>query len=55
MEKCATVVLGKPRGPATELRMTPETTIQEVEPSGFKLVKVLDVSPHHYATVFQRQ
>ena len=50
-----TTVLGKPRGPATELRMTPETTIQEVEPSGFKLVKVLDVSPHHYATVFQRQ
>ena len=49
-----TTVLGEPRGPATNLRMTPEATIASVEPSGFKTINLLDVSPHHYGTVFQR-
>ena len=49
-----TTVLGEPRGPATELRMTPEATIQAVEPSGFKLAKLVDVSPFHYGAVFRR-
>jgi SAM-dependent methyltransferase len=49
-----TTVLGEPRGPATELRMTPEATIQVVEPSDFKLIKMVDVSPHHYGAVFRR-
>jgi ubiquinone/menaquinone biosynthesis C-methylase UbiE len=31
-----TTVLGEPRGPATELRMTPELTITRVEPGGLK-------------------
>ncbi len=33
-----TTVLGKPRGPSTELRMSPEQTRAVVEPAGFKLV-----------------
>jgi ubiquinone/menaquinone biosynthesis C-methylase UbiE len=49
-----TTVLGEPRGPATELRMTPRATIEAVEPSGFKLTKLLEVSPYHYAAVFRR-
>ena len=47
-----TPVLGQPRGPATELRMTPEQTIDEVLPSGLRHVRTVDVSPYHYAAVF---
>lgn len=49
-----TVVLGQPRGPAEHLRMTLEATIAAVEPGGFALRRVIDVSPYHYAAVFQR-
>ena len=48
-----TTVLGQPRGPATELRMTPEATIAEVEPSGLKLRNIVEVSPYHYGAVFE--
>jgi ubiquinone/menaquinone biosynthesis C-methylase UbiE len=47
-----TPVLGQPRGPATELRMTPEQTIAEVLPSGLRHVRTVDVSPYHYGAVF---
>jgi len=49
-----TTVLGEPRGPATDLRMTPEATFAAIEPSGFKTIELVDVSPYHYGTVFQR-
>lgn len=48
-----TMVLGKARGPASDLRMTPEETIGIVEPCGFKLAKLLDVSLYHYGAVFR--
>jgi ubiquinone/menaquinone biosynthesis C-methylase UbiE len=48
-----TAVLGEPRGPATELRMTPEATARAVEPSGFELTKLVAVSPYHYGAVFR--
>jgi SAM-dependent methyltransferase len=48
-----TTVLGAPRGPATELRMTPEATAEAVEPSGFRLLEVVQVSPYHYGAVFR--
>ncbi len=50
--RAETTVLGEPRGPATELRMTPEATAACVEAAGFVLRVVVDVSPHHYAAVF---
>jgi len=50
-----TTVLGQPRGPATELRMTPEQTVAEVEPGGFRFRNRIDVSPYHYGVVFERQ
>jgi ubiquinone/menaquinone biosynthesis C-methylase UbiE len=50
-----TTVLGEPRGPATELRMTPEQTIAGVEPSGLKFRTRAEVSPYHYGAVFERQ
>lgn len=49
-----TRVLGQPRGPATELRMTPGATIAEVEKSGLKLRNIIvEVSPYHYGVVFR--
>jgi SAM-dependent methyltransferase len=49
-----TTVLGEPRGPATELRMTPEQIIAGVEPSGLEFRNRVEVSPYHYGTVFER-
>jgi SAM-dependent methyltransferase len=49
-----TTVLGEPRGPATELRMTPEQTIADVEPGGLKFRHRVEVSPYHYGVVFER-
>jgi ubiquinone/menaquinone biosynthesis C-methylase UbiE len=49
-----TVVLGEPRGPKTELRMSPEQTVEAVEPSGLKLVHLVEVPPYHYGAVFER-
>ena len=47
-----TTILGEPRGPATDLRMNADETIAAVEPSGFRLVRVVEVSPHHYSALF---
>jgi len=49
-----TTVLGEPRGPRTELRLSPEQTIAAVEGGGLKLVQLLDVPPYHYGTIFTR-
>ena len=50
-----TPVLDQPRGPDTELRMQPEDVQKFVEPAGFKLEKVVDVGPYHYAAIFLKQ
>jgi SAM-dependent methyltransferase len=47
-----TTILGEPRGPATELRITPETTIEAVQPAGFKLDGIVELPPYHYSAVF---
>ena len=49
-----TPILGEPRGPATELRMTPEATRAAVEPAGFKLSRVVELAPYHYAAIFEK-
>lgn len=49
-----TLVLGKPRGPSTPLRMSPDQTRSVVEPAGFTLVRVLELPPYHYASIFAR-
>ena len=49
-----TTVLGAPRGPRTELRMTPEATRAAVEPAGFALESVVDLPPYHYGAIFGR-
>lgn len=47
-----TVVLGEPRGPKSELRLSPEETITAVEAGGMKLAKLVEVPPYHYGAVF---
>jgi len=49
-----TTVLGEPRGPQTELRMSPAQTIEPVEAAGLKLCSLVEVPPYHYAAVFER-
>ena len=47
-------MLGQPRGPSTELRMSPEQTRAMVEPAGFKLETVVELPPYHYGAIFVR-
>lgn len=49
-----TTVLGEARGPKTELRMSPEATIHSVGGSGLEVKTTAQVSPYHYAAMFQR-
>ena len=49
-----TTVLGQPRGPSTELRMSPEQTRAVVEPAGFKLETLVELPPYHYGVIFVR-
>ena len=49
-----TTILGEPRGPKTELRMSPGQTTQAVEAGGLKLIRIVEVPPYHYGAVFER-
>ena len=49
-----TTILGVPRGPASELRMTPEATIAAVEPGGFKFDRIVELPPYHYGAIFNK-
>ena len=49
-----TTVLEEPRGPPTELRVTPDETIEAVEPAGFEAVELVELDPYHYGVVFRR-
>jgi SAM-dependent methyltransferase len=49
-----TTVLGQPRGPRTELRMSPEALRAVVEPAGFTLERLVELPPYHYGAVFTR-
>ena len=47
-----TVVLAQPRGPRTEMRMSPAAVQVVVEPAGLKLKRVVEMPPYHYAAIF---
>ncbi|HEY5280074.1 MAG TPA: class I SAM-dependent methyltransferase [Pseudolabrys sp.] len=49
-----TTVLGEPRGPKTELRISIEETVASVERGGLTRVEAVEVPPHHYAVVFRK-
>jgi SAM-dependent methyltransferase len=50
-----TVILGEPRGPRTELRLSPEQTMASVESAGLKLDRLVELPPYHYGAVFKPQ
>ena len=49
-----TRVLDKPRGPATNLRLTPDDTRTAVDPAGFVLESLVELPPYHYGAIFER-
>lgn len=49
-----TTVLGQPRGPKTEMRMSPEQTCAVVKSAGFKLETLVALPPYHYGAIFIR-
>ena len=49
-----TMILGEPRGPRTELRLSPTQTIEAVAPAGLRLFRLVEVPPYHYGAVFER-
>lgn len=49
-----TTVAGAPRGPRTEMRMTPDDVGAVVAPSGLVAVRLIELPPWHYGMVFQR-
>lgn len=48
-----TVVLEEPRGPRTDLRMSPDETIRDVAAGGLLHIKTVEIPPYHYGAVFK--
>lgn len=49
-----TTVLGQPRGPRTNMRMSPQAVSAVVELQGFRLVNIVELMPYHYGIIFGR-
>lgn len=49
------IVMGIPRGPRTDLRMSPEQTREVVETAGFKLETLVELPPYHYGAIFYKE
>jgi len=47
-----TTVLGKPRGPSTELRMEPADLEASLLPAGLSQIRLVELPPYHYAAVY---
>jgi SAM-dependent methyltransferase len=55
MPRDRTTVADEPRGPPTELRLSPdETEAAVVAPAEFTPIRQVDLPPYHYALVFER-
>lgn len=50
-----TTVLGHPRGPKTEMRMSPEAISAIVEPVGFRTAQIIMLPPYHYGSVLEAE
>jgi len=49
-----TPVLGEPRGPRTELRLSAEQTTAAVTAGGLMHVATVELPPYHYGAIFRR-
>jgi protein-L-isoaspartate O-methyltransferase len=50
-----TCVLGEPRGPRTELRMSADATVRDGEAGRLSLVRIAELPPYHYGVVLERR
>ncbi len=49
-----TPVLDEPRGPNTEMRMSPDEVRTVVEPTGLIFGKIVELPPYHYGIIFEK-
>jgi len=49
-----TTILGQPRGPKAEMRMTPEAVNAVVAPAGLRPTQVVELPPYHYAAILEK-
>ena len=49
-----TQISGEPRGPRTELRLSPDETIARVAPAGLTHARIVELPPYHYGVIFAR-
>jgi ubiquinone/menaquinone biosynthesis C-methylase UbiE len=49
-----TQVLGKARGPMTEMRMEPTDVAAALEPCALRLEQVVDLPPYHYGAILRK-
>lgn len=49
-----TIVLGEPRGPKSQLRLSPKQTVEAVEAGGLMFAQIVELPPYHYGAVFNR-
>jgi SAM-dependent methyltransferase len=49
-----TTVLGQPRGPQSELRLSPEQTVKAGEAGGLERTAIVDIPPYHYGAIFAK-
>lgn len=49
-----TVVLGKSRGPRTELRLSPEATMNAIAAAGFERHLTVPLAPYHYGLILRK-
>lgn len=49
-----TIVLELPRGPKSEMRMSPEEVEKILLPAGFLLKSIIELPPYHYGAIFRK-
>lgn len=49
-----TTVMGQPRGPRHDMRMSPDKVRNIVEPAGFSFEHTVELSPYHYGAIFRK-
>jgi SAM-dependent methyltransferase len=49
-----TTVLGRPRGPKTDMRMSPADVVASVETAGLSPSGIIELPPYHYGAIFEK-
>jgi SAM-dependent methyltransferase len=49
-----TIVREQPSGPRSELRLSPEQTVEAIESGGLRSKTIVDLPPYHYGAIFEK-